>query len=190
MKSRSSKNTRSCRKGITLIEVLACVAVFGFMVAMAGPLMFDFRKADKQLKRAMEHVREMDWLSRTFRGDLAKARELAPRHGIFKLGEETLILRALPVGTPRVGAESRAQETVYTYRKDSGELFRFAYNVGPDRERATARVMVRDLEKVEFLYGPEDTSGRRSVELRMAFKKGLVHKNKAVSYDLFGIVGE
>jgi len=191
MKARHFNNGMNQRKGMTLIEVLACVALFGFIVSMAGPLMFDFREANKRIARGLEHVGELDWLNRMFRADVAKAREIAPGNAVFELGNDTLILRSMPRDLEGMPLESREEYVIYTIdSKHPSQLLRIASSWSGDRLRTTSRVVARNLEEVAFLYGPEDETRKTSVELRMTFKKGIVHKNKPMFYSIFAIVGE
>ncbi len=173
------------------METVVYLAVFAFVASMAGPLMFDFIRANARVKRSTEHVIEMNWLNRMFRADLAKAREIVPEHADFVLGATTLILRAVPVGADGLALESKGEYVVYSVdQKHPSQLVRTASSWGDEGPRTTSRVVARDLEEVGFAYGPEDASEETVVELRMVFEKGVVHKNRPTFYRLVGWVGE
>jgi prepilin-type N-terminal cleavage/methylation domain-containing protein len=177
------------RNGMTLIEVLTSVALFGFIVSMAGPLMFDFRKANEKITRSLEHVRELDWLNGAFRADLAKAREIAREYRDFELGPRVLILRSVPFGVDGIPDERKEEYVVYWV--DPEHPARLARTFGcADGSSTASRIVAKDLEAVEFFYGPKGDSDNSHVELRMTFKKGIIHKNKPMFYGLSAWVGE
>jgi prepilin-type N-terminal cleavage/methylation domain-containing protein len=176
-------------KGMTLIEVLTCIALFGFIVSMAGPLMFDFRKANERITRSLEHVGELDWLNGAFRADLAKAREIVREYRDWELGPRVLILRSVPFGVDGVPDEEKEEYVIYWVDpKHPTRLVRTSWRA--DASSTSSRIVAKDLADVEFLYRPEDESDKSLVELRMTFRKGIIHKNKPMFYGLSALVGE
>lgn len=181
----------SSRRGFSLVETLTYVALFGFVASLATPLIFDCVTANARMKRSMDHVIEIDWLNRVFRADVKNAKESVPEYGSFELGAATLILRSSPAEKHGLPVESKEEYVVYSIDKDDpSRLVRTASSWGPEGLGTTSKVVARDLEKAEFIYGPKNVSERTAVELRMTFEKGIIHKNKPTFYSLFGIVGE
>jgi hypothetical protein len=191
MKGRSLESILGRRHGTTLIEMLTYMATFGLVLSMVGPLMFDFGRANKRLTRSLEHVTETDWLSRVFRADVAKAKEIVPAYGGFSLGPTTLILKSVSTRPDALSLEPREEHVVYSLDPNRpSRLIRTALSPGRDRASTVVRVVARDLEKLEFVYGPADAPQKKIVELRLTFKKGIVHKVKPTSYSFFAVVGE
>lgn len=191
MKRKSLSNIVSGRRGITLVEVLTYIAIFGFVASLATPLIFDCIRANARVKRSTEHVIEMDWLNRVFRANVKNAQEIVPQYGSFELGADTLILRSIPTALDGLPSQFKEEYIVYSIdREDPSRLIRTASSRSPEGLRTTSKVVARDLEKVEFLYGPKNVSEKTVVELRMTFEEGIVHKSKPVFYNLYGIVGE
>lgn len=176
-------------KGMTLIEVLTCIALFGFILSMAGPLMFDFRKANDKIARSLEHIRELDWLNGAFRADLAKSWEIAREYRDFELGPRVLILRSVSFGVDGMPDGGRDEYVVYGVDpRHPTRLVRTSWSA--EGSSRSSRIVARDLEAAEFLYGPEDASDKSLVELRITFRKGIIHKNKPMFYRLSAWVGE
>ena len=175
-------------KGMTLIEVVTCVALFSFIMTMTVPLMFDFRKATDRISRSLDHVSELDWLNRIFRADAAKAREIVREYRDFELAPTVLILRCMPLGREGV-PDTEEEYVVYSVDpKHSSRLVRTSWR--GNGARRTSRVAARNLEAVEFSCGPEGESEKRFVELQLSFKIGILHKNKPMFYTVCASVGE
>jgi prepilin-type N-terminal cleavage/methylation domain-containing protein len=177
------------QRGMTLIEVVTCVALFSFIMTMAVPLMFDFRKATDRITRSLEHVGELDWLNRAFRADAARARQIVLEYRDFELGPNVLILRSIPLGREDMPGTEEEEHIVYSVDpKHSSRLVRTSWRANGARK--TSRVIAKNLEAAEFSYGPEGESEKTLVELQMSFKKGIVHKSKPMFYALSASVGE
>lgn len=176
-------------RGMTLIEVVTCVALFSFIVAMAAPLMFDFRKATDRITRSLDHVGELDWLNRMFRADAARAREIVLEYRDLELGPKVLILKCMPLGREGMPDTEEEEHIVYSVDpKHPSRLVRTSWHANGAGK--TSRVVAKNLEAVEFSYGAEGESEKRAVELQMSFKKGIVRKNKPMFYMLSASVGE
>jgi len=191
MKRRIPSKILSGRRGMSLVEMLTYMATFGLVLSMVGPLVFDLGRANKRLTRGLEHVMETDWLNRVFRADVARAKEIVPAYGDFSLGPSTLILKSVSTTPDALSPEPKEEIVVYLLDSNRpSRLIRTSLLPARDGVRRTPRVVARDLERVEFVYGPPDESQKTVIELRMTFKKGIVHKVKPTSYSFFAVVGE
>lgn len=186
MKRKPGMNRKD--KGMTLIEMLTYIGLFGFIVSLVGPLMFDFRKANEKITRSLEHTRELDWLNGAFRADLANARGIAREYRDWELGPGVLILWSVPSGADGVPDDGKQEYVVYGVDpKHPARLVRTSWS--DNGSSTSSRIVARDLEAVEFFYGPEHGSDKGLVELRMTFRKGVIHKSKPMCYRLSASVG-
>jgi prepilin-type N-terminal cleavage/methylation domain-containing protein len=144
------------QRGMTLIEVLAYVAVFAITINLLSVAFIDTTRFVRYADKRLETAGQIDELVSTFQQDLRSAAAIVAAAGDYQTGPDTLVLSAPAFG-----------EGCYLIYMLEPRLKRLARMVLEEQDGRLVPLNIKspriELEDVRFTYDSQETSRARYV---------------------------
>ncbi len=144
------KNLHTCRRGYTLFEVLAYLALLGMLSTIMYSIYYQFSRTLSAADATLIKERGVFEMVRCLQNDIRRSKEVAEAFGPFRASDGVLILLADGGETP--------EERVIIYKREASRKVLMRYETAAKGEfrNATARSLGHDIEQFDFTVAKEN----------------------------------
>lgn len=169
------KNVHTCRRGFTLLELMAYMALLGLLLTIIYSVYYQFSRTLSAADATLIKERSVFDMVRWLQNDIRRSKEVAESFGPFRASDGILILLADGEETP--------EEQVIIYKREESRKVLVRYQTAANGEfrNATVRSLGHDIEKFEFSVAKENP---KLVRVSFLVKEGPlgILRNRPMSF--------